>query len=270
MFELTINYITYEVKNVSKHDMEIKWQSKMLNVPPDYLLRLVFSVLLFLITSESGSGGSATHTLTRIVQTRYGKLQGIVVPMNPARHLKPIEAFLGVPYATPPVAGNRFSPTRTPSPWDGVLVADKLSPVCPQQPPDVTNETAALLRMPVGRLRYLRRLLPELRNQSEDCLYLNIYAPAQGENILDLLSLLTIVVNILNERYTLKSPWFKQLSKDTYRISQVVFFSLFGFVINNYIVSLNDFSLAQLTSLFNEFSTFIVLLNIWKRIENMN
>lgn len=97
------------------------------------------------------------------------------------RYLKPIEVFLGVPYATPPVATNRFSPTRAPSPWNGVRLSDKLSPVCPQKLPDIANETAALERMPKGRVDYLKRLLPYLRNQSEDCLYLNIYAPAQGQ-----------------------------------------------------------------------------------------
>lgn len=35
--------------------------------------------------------------------------------------------------------------------------------------------------MPKGRLEYLRRLLPYLQNQSEDCLYLNIYVPIQGK-----------------------------------------------------------------------------------------
>lgn len=120
---------------------------------------------------------------TRIVQTRYGRLQGLILPMDQHRYLKKVEVFLGVPYATPPVQSNRFSPTRTPSPWDGVRVSDKLGPVCPQKLPDISNETAALERMPKGRLEYLKRLLPYLKNQSEDCLYLNIYAPVQGKNI---------------------------------------------------------------------------------------
>jgi hypothetical protein len=102
--------------------------------------------------------------------------------MENQRHLKPVEVFLGIPYATPPVGSNRFSPTRAPSPWDGVRIADTLGPVCPQRLPDISNETAALERMPKGRVEYLKRLLPYLKNQSEDCLYLNIYTPVQGRS----------------------------------------------------------------------------------------
>ncbi|XP_052870049.1 neuroligin-1 [Anopheles cruzii] len=116
----------------------------------------------------------------RIVQTRYGRLQGLVLPLEGYKFLKPIEAFLGVPYATPPTKMNRFSPTRTPSPWDGIRIADKFSPVCPQRLPSVNNETAALDKMPKGRLEYLKRLLPFLQNQSEDCLYLNVFAPVHA------------------------------------------------------------------------------------------
>jgi hypothetical protein len=35
--------------------------------------------------------------------------------------------------------------------------------------------------MPKGRLEYLKRLLPYLKNSSEDCLYLNLFAPIQGK-----------------------------------------------------------------------------------------
>ncbi|KAJ8926181.1 hypothetical protein NQ314_021470 [Rhamnusium bicolor] len=141
---------------------------------------LIFTILILLIKCDNSFMKNAKIS-TRIVQTRYGRLQGLIVPMDTYRYLKPIEMFLGVPYATPPVQSNRFSPTRTPSPWDGIRVSDKTGPVCPQKLPDISNETAALEKMPKGRLEYLRRLLPYLQNQSEDCLYLNIYTPAQGK-----------------------------------------------------------------------------------------
>lgn len=44
---------------------------------------------------------------TRIVQTRYGRLQGLVLPLDNFKFLKPVEAFLSVPYATPPTRSNR-------------------------------------------------------------------------------------------------------------------------------------------------------------------
>ena len=44
---------------------------------------------------------------TRIVQTRFGRLQGLVLPLDNFKFLKPVEAFLAVPYATPPTKSNR-------------------------------------------------------------------------------------------------------------------------------------------------------------------
>ena len=53
------------------------------------------------------------------------------------------------------------------------------SPVCPQVFPEVSNETEALQKMPKRRLDYLNKVIPQLRSQSEDCLFLNIYVPSK-------------------------------------------------------------------------------------------
>lgn len=115
----------------------------------------------------------------RIVRTKQGSVKGVlVIPSN--RDLQPVEAFLGLPFAAPPVGALRFMPPVSPLPWHGVRLMDKYAPACPQTLPDVSNEREALRHVTRGRLQYLRRLLPYLRNQSEDCLYLNIYAPVTG------------------------------------------------------------------------------------------
>ncbi|XP_013148448.1 PREDICTED: neuroligin-4, Y-linked-like [Papilio polytes] len=157
----------------------LKWTLKL-----DYKDKAKLSILLVLLFSvnsngNSYSGGRNSMLRTRVIGTRYGKLQGIILPMDQHKYLKPVEAYLGVPYATPPTGSNRFAPTRAPAPWDDVKTVDQMGPVCPQRLPDISNETQALERMPKGRLEYLRRLLPRLKNQSEDCLYMNIYTPVQ-------------------------------------------------------------------------------------------
>ena len=63
--------------------------------------------------------------------------------------------------------------------WTGVRSAMAHGFVCPQVLPEVSNATEALKRMPKRRLDYLKNIIPQLRSQSEDCLYLNIYVPSE-------------------------------------------------------------------------------------------
>jgi carboxylesterase type B len=120
---------------------------------------------------------------SRTVHTKYGDLRGVIWELD-GRHLGSVEVFRGVPYASPPVGNLRFMPPVTGALWRGVKMADRFSPVCPQRLPNISDEQSALKKMPKGRLEYLKRLLPYLQNQSEDCLYLNIYTPTQGKNLI--------------------------------------------------------------------------------------
>jgi para-nitrobenzyl esterase len=86
------------------------------------------------------------------VQTTCGALRGV----QREHH----QAFLGIPYAAPPLAELRFAAPRPPAPWSGVRDALSFGNIAPQAARSDIQSVAA------------RGV------QSEDCLYLNVYTPA--------------------------------------------------------------------------------------------
>lgn len=50
-----------------------------------------------------------------------------------------VDAFLGVPYAAPPVGPLRFLPPASTGPWTGTRMAITLPPACPQQMPSILS-----------------------------------------------------------------------------------------------------------------------------------
>ncbi|XP_058802673.1 neuroligin-1-like [Phymastichus coffea] len=107
---------------------------------------------------------------TRLVHTHYGALRGVVARGSAAGETQ-VEVYLGVPYATPPLGALRYMPPVTPSPWRGTRLADSMPASCPQPLPALDAST------PRQQRAHLERIHPLLRNQSEDCLYLNLYVP---------------------------------------------------------------------------------------------
>ena len=69
-----------------------------------------------------------------------------------------IHVFKGIPYALPPVGHRRWAPPEPAPGWAGVRLAKVFSPQCLQAPP-------------------FSGFSPEL--ESEDCLYLNVWSPAE-------------------------------------------------------------------------------------------
>jgi len=91
--------------------------------------------------------------MSTIVETGLGKVQGF--------EQDGVRVFRGLPFAKPPVGELRFRAPEKPAPWAGVRDATNYGPVA-HQPPLML---AALPGMDVGE-------------QSEDCLYLNVYVPS--------------------------------------------------------------------------------------------
>ncbi|XP_029044790.1 neuroligin-1-like [Osmia bicornis bicornis] len=148
--------------------------TRSLRKSTSYLVLIV--VVLLLIGREESRAATQIRYASRIVETKSGQIRGILQELN-SRHLDPVEVFRGIPYAAPPVGDLRFRPPISPIPWDGIKLADSFGAVCPQHFPDIRNDTVALLQMPLDRYQQLKRLYMFLTNQSEDCLFLNLYIP---------------------------------------------------------------------------------------------
>lgn len=143
------------------------------------IILLVVSIALCLPHTYDPAFGEPPCA-TRRVATAQGLLCGLrkdlVVKQlgGPTyQFLKPVEQYLGVPYALPPVGDLRFMPPTSAPTWSGTRMATRFGPVCPQMFPSTQGVRPE-------RRQYLEQLMGYLRTQAEDCLYLNVYAPEQG------------------------------------------------------------------------------------------
>lgn len=74
-----------------------------------------------------------------------------------------VTAFVGIPFAAPPIGDNRWRAPQAVQPWEGVRKADAFGPSCMQ-----AANMIAMMGAPPG--------------MSEDCLYLNVWTPAKAAN----------------------------------------------------------------------------------------
>ena len=108
----------------------------------------------------------STQMSQRVINTAHGRLRGLLITL-PNRTLPPVEAYLGLEYASLRGRELRFMPPTVArsGPWSGVRTALKFRPICPQTvPTHIASDR-------------LGRILPFLEPQQEDCLHLNVYVP---------------------------------------------------------------------------------------------
>lgn len=100
---------------------------------------------------EAGTTGAP------IVQISSGALEGVSEDG--------LNVFKGIPFAAPPVGEARWTAPQPPAPWEGVRDASDYGPACIQ---------------PVARTNGLYS--QDLGELSEDCLTLNVWAPAEAKD----------------------------------------------------------------------------------------
>ena len=93
-----------------------------------------------------------------IVETTSGPVRGT---LEDGLHI-----FRGIPFAAPPVGKRRWLPPQPVEPWREVRPADGFGPSSPQNP--------VVVPMPNDLVRVEGE-------QSEDCLYLNVWTPGIGD-----------------------------------------------------------------------------------------
>ena len=119
----------------------------------------VLSTLSLIAAADDGpASNDGGHLGNVVVETAQGMLLGDSIGENRRR----VHVFRGIPYAVPPVGTRRWKPAEAAPGWSGKRLAVQFSPECIQPP------------LP-ERSFFYRPVAP----MSEDCLYLNIWTPAE-------------------------------------------------------------------------------------------
>lgn len=113
--------------------------------------RLLIAGILALSTSAPAMAQSQSQGRAATVSTLNGPIDGIALATG-------VDAYLGIPYATPPVRDLRWRPPAPPENWAELRHADRFGPQCMQP------------------LRgFLTNQYSGAEIMSEDCLYLNVW-----------------------------------------------------------------------------------------------
>ncbi len=110
--------------------------------------------------SAPAAGGHAAADL--VAQTEAGALRGASVGSA--------IAFMGIPYARPPVGELRWEAPQPAVPWTGVRDATRPGHACTQDPAGLTPFISPMARA-------YGSSFSEPVESSEDCLYLNVWTP---------------------------------------------------------------------------------------------
>ncbi|XP_067851463.1 cholinesterase-like [Heptranchias perlo] len=134
-----------------------------LKMQPRFLICHI-PVLWLLLTLEPLSSAQSEEEL--VVTTKQGKVKGTLLNVLSGS----VTAFLGIPYAEPPIAELRFKKPEPRRPWSGLWNASKYPNTCYQY-----------IYKSFSGFSWEEMWNPNT-NLSEDCLYVNVWVPSPRPN----------------------------------------------------------------------------------------
>ncbi|KAL6085357.1 hypothetical protein STEG23_000018, partial [Scotinomys teguina] len=134
--------------------------------PQSYCPSMMWLCALVLISLTACMTQAGHQASPPVVNTVQGKVLGKYVSLE--GFSQPVAVFLGVPFAKPPLGSLRFAPPQPAEPWSFVKNATSYPPLCSQDPEGAKT---------ISELFTNRKESLPLQF-SEDCLYLNVYTPA--------------------------------------------------------------------------------------------
>jgi len=132
-------------------------------------------LMLLLQASPTAVSAQKLDENDPVVTTVNGKLRGVKKELN-NEILGPVVQFLGVPYAAAPAGERRFQPPEPPVSWPEIRNATHFAPVCPQS---IVEGRLPDVMLPVWFTNSIDVVSTYVQDQSEDCLYMNIYVPTE-------------------------------------------------------------------------------------------
>ncbi len=126
---------------------------------------------------KTGSFATEDPQYTDSVTTQYGEIRGTYSTDGM------VEIYAGVPYAAPPVGDLRWKEPQDPEKWEGVKDTVTFAPVCMQSR---NSPFIQYLYNSIGR-HDPDGDREDKAPMSEDCLYLNIWKPAEQQDKLPVL-----------------------------------------------------------------------------------
>lgn len=144
-----------------------------------FILTAILLPLANPIVVKKHATGNLNATPTEVIELQNGKVRGIY------NNDETVEVYAGIPYAKAPIGEYRWKEPEDVSNWEGIKDCSYFAPMAVQSSRPAA--ISSLVDLYAEKSWHPNYLTTYVQDQSEDCLYLNIWKPHTSETNLPIL-----------------------------------------------------------------------------------